>query len=375
MLSRINGKPCRAILKFTIPAAACLMIGWYLATGTSITSLSAYPGGGPPEVQMQSAPAGFQTTTVQHTYYKIYSKVYLKEGAYQTYGEHLDAHFKLFLREQNGQLRLSIAVPPELRYVYSNDNGTANFRLRDELFFNTVKAREDCTKNLFWKHHKMIFKDPEPEMSLPLAASDYGRYYCIKIRLNVDKPGWNFKPYKVFVADNPIVATGVDAHEGDYLDFSRTIMRSTYYDYNHIWGSNRPSGARHHYYRHLNEHFTLYTRQADGRLDLRINLPDGVALPGTRNINDFELKSLEHVVVNRKADCDRQAFESGATSHDQPEISMSITPTSADYGLHYCFKAGIKGERSWASDFNPYRIFYVPRPTTMPAPDGIWLGL
>ena len=182
----------------------------------------------------------------------------------------------------------------------------------------------------------------------------------------------------MFVVDRPVSHPGAGDRLADFPGFSGTIMQSTYYDY--FGGNlppNDPTPLRERYYRHLNENFNLYSRQTDGRLQLRIGLPGSFAIPRRRpDIKKFEIKKLEHVVVGQAADCDRPAFKSGATEHEQPTTAMSLYPEAADYAKFYCLKITLRGKRAWTSDRHPYRIFLIPQriTTAAPAVDGIWLS-
>ena len=269
----------------------------------------------------------------------------------------------------DNQLQVMVYLPPRYAAEHAQSkppfmNYTIDFRLHreDPILYNTVRDPADCHANLFGQHYAMSVEDPTTSFSMPLSASDYGRYYCFKVRMKVSVPGFDLMPYKIFVVDRAVTSSGLGDNLNDFPSFGRTVMQSTYYDYTldrHI--GNNPTERREDYYRHLNDNFNLYTRQANGRLDLRITLPGYLSMPG-RDINDFELESLEYAIVRYKTECDRPAFEegAGAVEHEQPSLSMSLAPRSQDYTFYYCLKIGIKGERDWESDVHPYRVFLIP---------------
>ena len=140
------------------------------------------------------------------------------------------------------------------------------------------------------------------------------------------------------------------------------------------WGNDaRPNPNREAYYRHLNDNFNLYSRQAYGRIYLRLSLPGHFSMPG-RDINGFEIEKLEYKILQNKADCDRPAFEDGATELEQLTTSFSIAPENSQYGQFYCLKVTLEGERSWSRDVNPYRIFLIPQSINSGSttPDNVW---
>lgn len=336
-------------------------------------------------------PNPFQQAQAQGNFYHWYHRNSdRQEAAYQTYVDHMDSQFRLHSREVDNQLQVMINIPATMNTPIRNDcNGcvgddivnaindnTTDFRLRDEYFFyNTVRQPQDCTSRLFTNHYNMIVTEPQTSMLLPLSASDYGRYYCFKVGLRVSLPGWDLIPWKIFVVEQPVRNPGHGDVLANFSNFSRTVMQSTYYDYSFSRMGNdaRPNPDREAYYRHLNDDFNLYARQAYGRFYLRLSLPGHFSMPG-RDINGFEIEKLEYKILHSKADCDRPAFEDGATELEQPTTSFSLAPENSQYGQFYCLKVTLEGDRSWSSNVHPYRIFLIPQSidSGSTAPDNVW---
>ena len=374
MFPKLSGSLRRSLFKPITLTICCLTAGCLLAISLASFELSAQsdeltPPGATPAV------TSYQQASAQYTYYNCsHHNLEHKIAACAKYAEHMDNHFELQTREVDNQLQVMIHLPP----TYTAWNGTVDFQLRQEhpILYTTVRDPADCHANLFIQHYVMSVEDPASLFSLPLSASDYGRHYCFKVKLEVEKPGFNHVPYKVFVVNRAVTSSGLDDDLGNFPSFGRTVMQSTYYNYtfNRLNG-NLPSTTREDYYRHLNDNFNLYTRQADGRLDLRITLPGHLSVPG-RDINDFELESLEYAVVQHKTECDRPAFEAGANAVEleQPSLSMSLSPQSQDYTFYYCLKISITGEKDWKADVHPYRIFLIPERinSASTTPDTTW---
>lgn len=317
--------------------------------------------------------------TVDTWYHDNYVHTDVQRKNFLVYQKHMDKHFHLLTRERDNQLQLMIRVPPSYRVKQTrifSDYHTINFRLRTDLFFyNTVRRPSDCRDQLFLSHYAMSARSAT-NMSLPLSASDYGRYYCFKIGLRVSTPGWDLIPYRVFVVDRAISSPGRGDKLADYPGFSRTVMQSTRYDYwSHL--SHQPTPQQERWYRHLNDHFNLYSRYTSGRLDLRLTLPpsfDSGALLKP-SVKKFEIKKMEYVALSNASSCDRPAFESGSTVITNPTTSMSLTPPSGEYGPYYCLKVTLRGKRSLLRDKHPYRIFLVPLEVGAIATDNIWQEL
>ena len=315
------------------------------------------PGGTTP------ATTSYQQAGAQYTFYHYYHEnLPHKQARYAEYVEHMDSHFRLQTREIDNQLQVMIHLPP--RYTVEPPqpkppfmNYTIDFRLKreDPILYNTVRDPADCSANLFIRHYAMNVEGPANTFSLPLSASDYGRYYCFKIGLRVGAPGFDLLPYKIFVIDRSVASGGLGDDLDDFPSFGRTVMQSTYYDYTLDRSiGNNPTERREDYYRHLNDNFNLYTRQANGRLDLRITLPDKLSIPG-RDIQSFELESLEYAVVQHKTECDRPAFEegAGAVEHEQPSLSISLSPPSQDYTFYYCLKSASRAKETGHRTYSP----------------------
>ena len=381
MSLQVSGKFCRKYFKTGILFILLSLMGGYLITNLDYFSSSAHPGVGyrlqrnsetPPR---PTARAGFIPTTVKHSYSNHHptnvNPFHLARKA--KYVQYLETHFQLFVRERENHLELQIAVPPQLR-LESNLVGVRlyNFSLQDTLAYNTVNTPSDCQSSLFNNHYSYQVNDPAESMALPLAMSDYGRYYCFKIRLNVDKPRYNFTPYKIFVVNRQIQTMGVNNsvnhNINNSMGFSQSVMQSTYYDYNLArLDNNAPSDARDAYYNHINNYFNLYTHQTTNRMVLRIYKPTGIAMPG-RDVKYFELEKIEYTTVQERGDCDRAIFEQDARQIDDTPAAtpatISLTPAATDYGLYYCLKIGLEGEKAWASNMHPYKIFFVPQRIT-----------
>ena len=390
MSSLLSGVSRRTLLKFVLVASSLSAI--ILAAGLSA---GAYGGRSYSTTGNQWDASVYRPAIVKETWYhdNYVRNLEHKQAAFQVYQEHMDTHFRLLSREIDNQLQVMVQVPPAYpapklegedaltRTLNSITDDTVDFRLRDDVFFyNTVRRPEDCNNRLFVNHYAMQVEEPSSYTSLPLSASDYGRYYCIKVGLKVSKQGWDLIPWRVFVTERSVSSPGVGGSLADYPGFSRTVMQSTYYDwYGTDTVPNQATPERERYYRHLNENFSLYSRQTAGRLQLRIDLPDGFDISGRFDIKDFEIKKLEYVVVREAADCDRPAFESGATEHQNPMAAMSLDPEAEDYTDLYCLKITLRGERKWTSDRHPYRIFLVPERTTTATPtagvDNTWRRL
>ena len=381
MFLQVSGKFCRKYFKTGILFILLSLMGGYLITNLDYFGSSAHPGSGyrlqhnnetAPE---PTARVGFIPTTVKHSYSNHHPTntniYYLARKA--KYEQYFETHFQLFVRERENHLELQIAVPPQLR-TESSALGVSlyNFSLRDTLAYNTVNTPSDCQRSLFDDHYSYQVNNPTESMALPLAMSDYGRYYCFKIRLNVDKPGLDFKPYKIFAVDRQIQTMGVNNsvnhNINNSMGFSQSIMQSTYYDYtlNRLNG-NLQNDARDAYYSHINNYFNLYTYQTTNRLDLRIYKPTGIAMPN-RDVKYFELEKIEYTTVQERGDCDRAIFEQDVRQIDDTPTAtpaaISLTPAAADHGLYYCLKIGLEGEKAWASNLHPYKIFFVPQRIT-----------
>ena len=275
-------------------------------------------------------------------------------------------------------MHISINVPHNYpdgwRYSLTGLSGNTA-PLREAITYNTVADPADCGASL-----SKYYKVPEnlaAETSWPLAASDYGRYYCIKVNLRVYKPSYDYRPYRVFLTDRTIVADGLNEYSDDFPDFSQTINQDTHYD-DSVWvpPANRDYEFRDAYQAHLNNHFHLFSRYEGGTLDLRLVLPGHFAIANWRDINDFSLEYIEYATVTDRNDCDRDLFGgdgNDVTRDDNPTLSTSLTPAAGDYGRYYCIKVGIKGERTMSFDYSPYRVFYVPQIIMNPNPDDAWL--
>ena len=386
MSLQISGKLCRKYFKTGILFILLSLMGGYLITNLNYFSSSAHPGGGhrfqrdsetPPR---PTARARFIPTTVQYSHpahHPTNTNIYhLARKA--KYVQHFETYFQLFVRERENHLELQIAVPPQLR-LESSMLGVSlyTFSLRDTLTYNTVNKPSDCQSSLFNDHYGYQVNNPAESMALPLAMSDYGRYYCFRIRLKVDKPGFNFGPYKIFAVNRQIQTMGVNNsvnhNINNSMGFSQSIMQSTYYDYNlnRFDGPNEQNDARDAYYNHINNYFNLYTHQTTNRLDLRIYKPTGIAMPG-RDMKYFELEKIEYTTVQERGDCGRAIFEQDVRQIDDmpttTPATISLTPAAVDHGLYYCLKIGLEGERSWAGNLHPYKIFFVSqRITSSPA--------
>ena len=387
----LSGVSRRALLKFVLVASSLLAI--ILAAGLSV---GAYGGRSSSTVGNQQDASFYRPAVTQDTFYNdnyAGDDLEHKRERMQIYRQHIDDHFRLSTREMDNQLQLIVHIPSTYaaeklegedaltRMHNAVADDTIDFQLRENMFFyNTVRRVEDCNNRLFLRHYAMQVEDPSTVFSLPLSASDYGRYYCIKIGLRVSQPGFNRIPWKVFVTERSVSSPGVGDSLADYPGFARTVMQSTSYDwYGSDLAGNQAMPERERYYRHLNENFSLYSRQTAGRLHLRIDLPDAFDIPGRPDIKDFEIKKLEYVVVRNAADCDRPAFESGVTEYQNPMAAMSLYPEAEDYTDLYCLKITLRGERKWSSDRHPYRIFLVPQRITTVAPTAgvgnIWRSL
>ena len=372
MSLQISGKLCRKYFKTGILFILLSLMGGYLITNLDYFSSSAHPGGGhrfqrdsetPPR---PTARAGFMPTTVQHSNSNHYPANSLPD--YQArkakYVQHFETYFQLFVRERDNHLELQITVPPQLSLEGGlHGVGLYDFSLRDTLQYNTVNKPSDCQYDLFNGHYSYQVNNPAESMAIPLAMNDYGRYYCFGIGLNVDKPGFDFKPHKVFVVNRQIQTAGVnnsiDHNINNSVGLRQSIMQSTYYDYNLNWmAGNNQDDERDAYYNHINNYFNLYTLQTTNRLDLRIYRPTGIAMPG-RDVRDFGLETIEYTTVKKRSDCDRAIFEQDVRQIDDIPTTISLTPAAADHGLYYCLKIGLEGERSWEGNLHPYKIFFV----------------
>ena len=326
-------------------------------------------------------PEPFQQAQGQESFYHWYNRTTeIQKAGYQAHVDRMDNQFQLHSREVDNQLQVMInlpaTTPTSSPYTSCDDDcpllddvinaltdDTIDFRLRDDYFFyNTVRQPQDCNNRLFTKHYNMIVADPETSMLLPLSASDYGRYYCFKVGVRVSKPSFDLFPWKIFVAEQPVQSPGHGDVLANFPNFSHTVMQSTYYHYSFNRGGNdaNPNPARENYYRHLNDNFNLYARQASGRFHLRVSLPGHFSMPG-RDINDFEIEKMEYKILQNKTGCDRPAFEDGAIELDQLTTSFSLLPENSQHGRFYCLKVSLKGERSWSRDVHPYRIFLIPQ--------------
>ncbi|MYB39684.1 hypothetical protein F4X86_00075 [Candidatus Saccharibacteria bacterium] len=375
---RISRLP--ASLKFII-AGACLLAGFYLATSI-LMGLSAQTADVAPTV-----PEGYHTAADKYTYYNYQGNRDLTPGhtaANDAYAEHMDTHFKLFFKEEGGRLHISVNIP-RAHYPAGIDRSAWRYSLsglgsnptpmNEAIVYSTVADPADCNNSSLSKYYR-VPEDLAAETSWPLEVSDYKRYYCIRVNLKVDKPGFDYQPHRTFLADRAIMADGLNEYLDDFPGFSRTINQDTHYDDSGWFPNSGPSEFRNAYQSHLNNHFHLFSRYEDNELDLRFVLPGHFAIETGRDINDFSLEYIEYATVARRGDCDRDLFdddEVDTTRNDEPPLSVSLTPTAGDYGRYYCVKTGIKGERTMSFDFNSYRIFYVPQIMINPDPDNVWL--
>ena len=321
---------------------------------------------------------------IQGTYYHLNNSVHGERRSYnEPYIAHLDEYFNLQTREVGEHLQVLVHIPHSMSYTNDlGDTGTMHFDFASDksFYYNTVRQPSDCTSELFANHFNMQITEPRTSMSLPLAASDYGRYYCFKVRLSVNQPGWDRRPHRIFVAPISIRNAGSE-NLSNYPNHARSITQSTYYSYyGNYWGSHEnPDPEQESYYRHLNNHFNLYTSQAAGQLNVQIVLPGYYAISGQTDITSFELLKIEYVPldISNRASCDRPLFDGNEVETvAEPTLAFSFDVDDADYGTSYCVKVSIRGERSWARDVHPYRIFLAqPVSSESVDPGAVWDSL
>lgn len=321
-----------------------LLTGLYFITNVNQSNVSAYPG---------NYFAGYHKASTRHTYNNYYPANVAMTDLKNAYIEHLETQFRLYTKEEHGQLKIKIAAP--LDFQYKTTSRGWEFSI-SEIRYNTVANPLDCQKNLFANNYSHGITELNSFTSLPLVSSDYSRYFCFMIRLKVNKPGWDFRPAKTFAVNQPISTTSTDRHLSNPEGFSQAIMQSTYYNYKvGLIGNNNHSEKRDAYYNHLNEHFNLYAKPFISRVDLQITLPPAFEMTGSPDIRSFNLKKIEYALVNGRDDCNRNLFKGSTNRVSHPELTMSLPQSTQGY----CFKVSVKGEKRFTKDVNPYKIFFI----------------
>ena len=317
---------------------------------------------------------GLQATAVQETDYDWPSM-----EPSEFYTEHLDAYFKLYSKQEAGQLRVYLPDIPDVLTprTYFGYKYIFEFEL-EEFKYNTVSRPEDCSLELFSRQYGRILNYQQNTQNyLPLRSSDYDRYHCFRVTLSTDRPlRPDPRPKRVFVAKTPVAGENINNDLGGFPAFSQAIMQETHYDY--VGGLFVDSAQfKPEYYARLDDNFNLhYAHRADGSFDLRITLPGHFAINNGRDINGFSLEYLEYATVTDRSNCYRGLFDNdGAVRDGQPALSMSLAPAPSDSGKHYCVKVKITGERTFGFDFDAYRVFYIPQNITDAGADDIWLHL
>ena len=344
--ARVTSKPLVASrrLLWLIPATAAALVFLSAASDTS-----AYPG---------SSTSGFRSATIQETDYDWP----VWEGS-QGYTNHLDRYFRLYIKQEEGRLRVHLPDVPEVALSTISGYGNVYPISFKKLEYNTVTHPDSCSLDFFYDNYDHALKyEAGVHNYLPLHSSDYGRYHCFLVTLNVDRPIPRFdpQPRRVFVAKQPVAAESISNDLGQFPGFTQAVMQNTHYDYSGPLLTDTPE-FRSKYYAHLDDNFNLYyNRRANGRFDFRLRQPAGLTVPRGRDIRPFELERFDYTVVSQSSECARPAFEE-TTESRTPHSSLSLTSASADTGLYYCLKIGIKSTIPGRSDPEPYRIFFIPQ--------------
>ena len=344
---------------------------------------------------------GFQYADNPETNYGLSKPISsVKQDNYTTHTKHFDTHFRLLTRQLENHLEVAILLPPTYEEKYSEENfndddnpnqttsitaavidalseakKAVSFQFSGDfaILYNTVADRTDCRNQLFVGNYSMGFKQSSQFLQIPLSASDYGRYYCFRVRLQIEKQGFDSISHKIFITKNPISHISSNSAK---TNLKQTIVRDTYYDYtfNRLqW--TRPNQERTNYYRHLNDNFKLHAFQTNQQLKLEVTLPGKLALAGRTDIKHFKLESLTYIAVNQPTECTRSAFKKETLDViNNPPLRLNLIPAKQSYGLYYCFKLSLKGVRNWAFDKHPYRIFLLPERINSQSttPDDIW---
>ncbi len=110
------------------------------------------------------------------------------------------------------------------------------------------------------------------------------------------------------------------------------------------------------YRRHLGTYLDLSTKESAGQLEVKVNIP-----PVYEGYT-FNFRNLLYKTVNRIDDCQIGVFSGRYASRlENPQTSISIPLTVADYDRYYCFNIDLHVEKP-GSDFYPWGIFVVERP-------------
>lgn len=332
-----------------IPALITLV---YLLAYANPLASSAYPG---------IYTAGYRSAIVQETDYD-----WPAWEASNDYGQHLDIYFQLYVKEAEGRLRLHIPNIPNIQMQTTLNKVEYTVGVQD-VEYNTVTQPDDCALELFLDNYD---RDLDYEQGaanyLSLNSSDYNRYHCFKVTLDVDRQlRRNPRPRRIFVTRQPIAAASVNNDLGDYPGFSQAVMQNTYYHYKPGVFIDSLS-FRPDYYNHLDSQFNLYyRRQADGRFALHIRKPLGLVANGMRDIRPFSLEKFNYATVAQQSECGRSTFEDSPRERT-PSPSLSLTPSDDDLGGYYCLKVGIQSAIPGRRDLHPYRIFFVPQEIVQP---------
>ena len=331
-------------LLWLIPALVVLV---YLLVYANPPTSSAYPG---------VYATGYQSAIVQATDYD-----WPTWESSNDYGQHLDTYFQLYVKEEEGRLRLYIPNIPTIQMQTTLNKVQYDIGVKD-VEYNTVTQPDDCSLELFLDNydHDLDYQQGAANY-LSLNSSDYNRYYCFKVTLDVERRlRRNPNPRRIFVVRQPIAAASVINDLDDFPGFSQTVMQNTYYHYQPgiFQGS---LSFRSDYYHHLDNHFNLYYRQqVDGRFALQIRKPSGLVVNQMRDIRPFSLEKFNYTTVVQQSDCDRSAFEDSPRERT-PSSSFSLSPISGDLGRYYCLKVGIQSAIPGRRDLHPYRIFFIPQ--------------
>ena len=331
-----------------IPVAGAALVLLYAAASTS-----AYPG---------SATSGFQPAAVQETDYDWPAW----EGS-QTYTSHLDSYFRLYIREEEGRLRVYSPNIPDISLRTLSGYEAVYAVSLHKFEYNTVAHPDDCSLDLFFDNYDHVLKyQAGAQNYLPLRSSDYGRYHCFLVTMDVDRDlRTNPRPRRVFIARQPVTAENVSNDLDQFPGFSQAVMQNTYYDYSGPLFTDSPE-FRSKYYAHLDNNFNLYyERRTNGRFDLRLRAPAGLTVLWGRDIRPFDLEKFNYTTVSQSSECNRSAFK-GETNSRTPYSSLSLTPAGGDAGRYYCLKIGIKSVIPGRSDPQPYRIFLIPQEISSP---------
>ena len=334
-------------LLWLIPA---LVAPVYLLAYANPPASAAYPG-------LQTS--GYQSTTIQETDYG-----WPTWEASNDYGQHLDTYFQLYVKEEEGRLRLHVPNIPSIRMRTTFKEVEYPVSVKD-VEYNTVTQPDDCALDLFLDNYD---RDLDYEQGaanyLPLNSSDYNRYHCFKVTLDVDRQlRRNPNPRRIFVARQPIAAASVNNDRADFPGFSQAVMQNTYYNYKPGVFIDSLS-FRPDYYNYLDSHFNLYyKRQTDGRFALHVRQPSGLVVGGMRDIRPFSLEKFSYTTVAQQSECGRSAFKDSPRERT-PSPSFSLIPSNDDFGRYYCLKVGIKSAIPGRRDLHPYRIFFIPQAIT-----------